>query len=205
MDNGYIISFNEEEFEYNVNGFYEIAVKPRDINYINVGSRSTVEGFYEKANHIFPNKRGTFGYFNNSMLSGECFAILLPYLNNIDPENLDYNLYANYLVFSEIAEVYFLNKKTGEEIDNKTKTIEGELGVIVTMDDVNRGISYHHRCRKDVIGDVIGGVSYKYEDCYHIGTFHQNGTDGDILEFLHSCEEPLYQEEVEEQFYKTDI
>lgn len=140
MDNGYITSFNEEEFEYNVNGFYEIEVKSKDINYITVGSRSTVEGFYEKANHIFPNKRGIFGYFNNSMLSGECFAINLPYLNNIDPENLDYNLYANYLVFSELAEVYFLNKKTGEEIDNKTKAIEGELGVIVTMDDVKNNV-----------------------------------------------------------------
>ena len=83
-DNGYITSFSENLFEYNRKGLYEIIVKPNETNYITVGSRSTVEGFYSNANHIYPNKRGIFGYFDNSMLSGECYRVVLPYLNNIE-------------------------------------------------------------------------------------------------------------------------
>ena len=139
-DNGYITSFTENQFEYNEKGLYEIIVKPRDINYITVGSRSTIEGLYDKANNIYPNKRGIFGYFNNSMLSEECYRIVLPYLNDIEINKDDYNIYANYLVFSETAEVYFINQKTSEEIKSKTKSIEGELGVIVTMDDIENNV-----------------------------------------------------------------
>ena len=135
-DNGYITSFKEDKFKYNENGLYEIVCKSNIVNYITVGSRSTVEGLYEKANHIYPNKRGIFGYFNKSMLSGECYWFYLPYLNIDNKELKEYNLYANYLVFSETAEVYFINKITSEEIKSKTTLIEGELGVIVTLEDI---------------------------------------------------------------------
>ena len=140
IENGYIVSFNEEKYEYDEKGLYEIVVKSREISYITVGSRSTVEGFYTRANHIFPNKRGTFGYFDTTILSGECYRITIPYRidKKIKPE--DYNFYANYIVFSETAEVYFLNQTTGKEIESKTKSIEGELGVIVTMDDVENNV-----------------------------------------------------------------
>ena len=139
-DSGYITSFSESQFEYKEKGLYEIIVKSNDTNYITVGSRSTVEGFYDRANYIYPNKGGIFGYFDNSMLSGECYRVVLPYLNNIKINKGDYNVYANYLVFSETAEVYFINQKTSEEITSKTKLIEGELGVIVTMDDIENNV-----------------------------------------------------------------
>ena len=138
-DYGFIASFNEQDYEYHEKGLYEITVKSSEISYITVGSRSTVEGFYTKANHIFPNKRGTFGYFDKSMLSGECFRITVPYLEEKSKKD-DYYLYANFIVFSETAEVYFLNQITGKEIDGKTNSIEGELGVIVTMDDVDNNV-----------------------------------------------------------------
>ena len=134
FDNGYITSFKEEQFQYNEEGLYEIYIKSKQTNYITVGSRSTIEGDIENANYIYPNKRGIFGYFNNSMLSGECYRINLPYLKYIQVDRDKYNIYANYLVFSETAEVYFLNQKTGDQV--KSNSIEGELGVIVTMDDI---------------------------------------------------------------------
>ena len=140
IDNGYIISFNEDRFKYNLDGLYEIDVRSSIINYITVGSRSTVEGVYEKANHIYPNKRGIFGYFNKSMLSGECYRIVIPYLDTKKNRPKEYNLYANYLVFSETAEVYFLDKTTSEEINSRTKLIEGEFGVIVTLEDIENNV-----------------------------------------------------------------
>ena len=139
-DNGYITSFIEYKYEYNEKGFYEIIVKSKEINYITVGSRSTVEGLYDRANHIYPNKRGIFGYFDNTMLSGECYRVILPYLNDIKINKDEYTIYANYLVFSETAEVYFINQITSEEIVSKTKSIEGEMGVIVTMDDIDNNV-----------------------------------------------------------------
>ena len=139
-DNGYITSFKEDNFKYNEKGLYEIFVKSNQINYVTVGARSTVEGFYENANHIYPNKRGIFGYFNKSMLSGECYGFYLPYLNIDNKKLTEYNIYANYLVFSETAEVYFINKYTSEEITSKTTLIEGELGVIVTLDDIKNNV-----------------------------------------------------------------
>ena len=140
IENGYIVSFNEEKYKYDENGFYEIVVKSKEISYITVGSRSTVEGFYTKANHIFPNKRGTFGYFDNTMLSGECYRITIPYRIDTKIKAENYYFYANYIVFSETAEVYFLNQTTGKEIESKTISIEGELGVIVTMEDVENNV-----------------------------------------------------------------
>ena len=134
FDHGYITSFKEENFEYNEQGLYEIYIKSTQTNYISVGSRSILEDSYDQVNHIFPNKRGIFGYFNNSMLSGECFRINIPYINNIEVDKDEYTIYANYLVFSETAEVYFVNQKTG--LIEKSNPIEGELGVIVTMDDI---------------------------------------------------------------------
>ena len=134
FDNGYITSFKEEQFQYNEEGLYEIYIKSNQTNYITVGSRSTIEGDIENANYIYPNKRGIFGYFNYSMLSGECYRINLPYLKNMQVDKDKYKIYANYLVFSETAEVYFLNQKTGDQV--KSNLIEGELGVIVTMDDI---------------------------------------------------------------------
>ena len=139
IDIGYITSFNEYQYEYNIKGSYEIIVNSSKIIYFSVGSRSTVEGIYYKANNIFPNKRGIFGYFDNSILSEECFRISVPYLNGKDIIN-EYNLYANFIVFSEIAEVYFLDQINGSEIFPKSKTIEGELGVIVTMEDVANNV-----------------------------------------------------------------
>jgi len=127
---GKIMTFKEEDYEYDENSYYLITIDSKVDDYIIVGSRSIHPSEYEYTNHINPNDKAIDGYIKQDILKSECF--------NIDPlgEVSDKKYFViNIIAYTHNVHFYYINSKDGEEISEDQRNISDEYATTLTYKD----------------------------------------------------------------------
>ena len=144
---GKIVTFKEEDYDYDENSYYLITVDSKVDDFILIGSRSIHPNEHELTNHINPNDKAIDGYIKQDILQSECF--------NIDPlgESTDKkNFIINVIAYTHNVRFYFINAKDGEEISEDQKIIVDEYATTLTYkDEKNRFFCLKSSNDEDVI------------------------------------------------------
>lgn len=127
---GKIITFKEEEYDYDENSYYLMTVDSKTDEYVIVGSRSIHPNEYEYTNHINPNDKAIDGYIKQSVLKRECF--------NIDPlgESSEAKSFViNIIAYTHNVHFYYIDARNGEDIQEDQKKITDEYATTLTYKD----------------------------------------------------------------------
>ena len=143
---GKIVTFKEEDYEYDENSYYLITIDSQIDDYVLVGSRSIHPNEYEYTNHILPNDKAIDGYIKQSIIKKECF--------NIDPlgESSEAKSFIiNIIAYTHNVHFYYINAKNGEDIPEDQKKITDEYATTLTYkNEKNR-----YFCLKSTDGEDV--------------------------------------------------